>query len=1562
MANGDMDNKIGINPKEIEDAEVLTKSVEIDINEAEKTGADLSEAKQYLEEARTHLRNLDIKQVRISVKKAQTAAADAKRYHRAELLIQHALPVVDDARRAGADAKGAQTYIEKAREALKNRMYGDLSEYVRTAKREAKEAKRYHRAYLMIENCRTDIANAKMAGADVTEAEAYIDSAVNALENRDYGVVSQFVKNAKTAAIKLEKYKMVEELIAGVKPEVEDIKRYGLRTEEIEETIREAEIALQKRDYAEVRSLVRKIKRKIKRTMERKGANVLLATIEHVIHKAKAKGFDVTRAQELLDRAYEAIEKMNYIELEKIVSETNSIARDMNIPVGSLAGDLFSKAKLVDLDKIDMVFSEAERKISAEMARARVTAMRDLLSSAREMGLHDPEFQSLLSKAESALESKDFDVIEEYKEEFEERLEEAKLRHKTEISGSKIKNAMNTIAQFKEQGIDMDRAEEIMTFAEKEFNAQNFEKAEEYSSEAEKIAEELSQRHDTKQELGSVMDVMSEAIATGVDVEEANDLLNQAEDEMNANNLAKAKELIENARSVTSSNIQQFIQNKYPKLIVNLPEEGMEADAWNKCSVEIENIGNLLAKNVDIVFRGDVEVKGIERIEKLDAGENMQMEIGLKPKKDGELDMDVYLAYQRAFDDRIYQLNLAKKLIVDSSGTYQIEEVLLIHKSGVLITQASRKLEMDIDRDIFSSMFTAVQEFIKDSFGRQDDAGLKRMDFGSNKILIEHGNHTFLTAILAGGEPRYLPLYMVEVLREVEQKYGAVLDEWRGLFAGLEGIDDIIGKLLQVTDERGADVEGFESGVVASTIKLVESAERAGVRVGGEEAFVEEFLRTMEEEGYEHAWEYLEKTGNEVNMEIGAETARETITAMKELMRFAKESGMDEAEFLSLLDESEKAFEAKEFKIIDGFKEKFERKLEEAKLKQKTDIILRRIKNAMVVLTQFKELGINVEKPEKLLIQADLEFQENDFSSAERDVDQAEKLADELRKRHDFKMEIEYIRETVYEMREMQIEIEGVDDCLTQAENEVNVSNFSNAKELMGKANDIISTNVEHFIKDKFPKLSLTLPERGFEAASWNKCLVEIGNEGNLMAKNIDISFRGDVEVKGVERIKKLPPQNVEGMEIGLKPTKGGELDIEVRLKYQRVFDDTIYQLDLRKKVKVEESGTYVLENIFLIHNNGVLIAQMSRKLEMDVDHDIFSGMLTAIQEFIKDSFKKNLEVGLKRMDFGTNKIMIEHGRYTFLTTVLSGGEPKLLPLYMLEVLKEVEQKYGPVLNKWDGTYSKLEGVNDILGKLMLVTEEKGTEVEGFESGATASTVKLIESAKKEGVEIVAPEDFADEISDIIEREGFERAWSYLEEIGQEVKRSSEAFRVKKEGMEELRHAFLRDMDERLIRDIGESLENYLVIVDRIIKVILKMREELNLKPSIPIKKVAIKSPDETVRDALNKLRSQFLNMVNAKDLEIIRPDTEWEGLKLELIPKRDTITRAYKQQASKVETLLRYQSPWKIKRAIEKAGEYTLGVEGYPVKITAKMLEFKLSTPENVVVNEFDSGTIYLD
>ncbi|UCF07620.1 MAG: hypothetical protein JSW28_08230 [Thermoplasmata archaeon] len=1548
--------------RDLEDAEVLTKSLEIDLNEAQKTGADLTEARQLLEEAKVHLTNQNVKDVRITVKKAKTAIADAKRYHRAELLIQHALPEVNSVIKMGADPSQAQANIDKAREALQGRMYGDVSELVRTAKREAKEAKRYHRAKLAIENCRPEIAAAKASGADVTEAEAYIAEAEIELNKKDYGVVAQLVKKAKSASKKLQKFQMVKELIDEVKPEIEHIKRFGVRTEDMEQLVLEAETALKVRQYAEVRSLVRKIKRRTKRAMERKGGDVLLATIKHMIHKTETQDLDASDIKYLLDRAEKALEETNHVEIEQVISEITTVAKRLNIPVGHLASDLFSRAKLVDLEKIDMVFSEAERKISAEMARARMVAMRDLMTSAKELGIAGEDFMELLRKAEDAFAAKDFDVIEEYKEAFEEKLEEAKLKHRTEVLSLRFVNAMGLVSQFKELGIDMEKAEELMSKAEKELRSQNFDSAEQSVAEAEALAKEMRRKHSTHMELASVKDVVTEAQSMGAEVEEANVLLSQAEAEMEAGNLEPAMDLITEARTLISGTVEVFIQDKFPKFRVQLPEGGMEADAWNKCIIEIANIGDIIAKNIDLDIRGNVEVKGLERIDRLKVGEKRLLEVGLKPKEVGQIDMEVLLAYQRAFDDTIYQLNVAKRIIADMTGSYVVEDAFLIHNNGVLITKVSRKLEEDIDEDIFGGMLTAVQEFIKDSFRQRDAAGIRRLDFGTHKLLIERSQHVFLTTILAGGEPRYLPLYMLEVLKEVESKYAHVLENWRGSFLELEGVDEIVQKLLDVTEEKGTEVEGFEEGVVSSTIKLIEDAQEAGAQVGSPEVFIEKLIGTMESDGFGAAWKYLEGISQEVETEKSAEAALEKIDAMKELMKAAGDMGLDDTEFRTILQDAQNAFDARNFGEIERQREALESKFDEARIARIVRTIADRIKQVMAVVSEFRGIGITVDKPEELLRLAEQELDAKDFDSATRDVDNAEKLTKVLRQKHEIQIQLDTVKKMLSEAQSLGVDVQEANNMVAQAESEITAENMNNALKMIKKARKLASDIARDFIEGKFPKLMVKLPEKGLEADTWNKCELGVSNIGDIVAKNIDIDLRGEVEVKGLERIPRLDPDEEKKMEIGVKPKVSGELSVDVIIGYQRAFDETVYQLDVPRKLIAETSGTFFIEEVFLIHNSGLLVAQASRKLEEDLDTDIFSGMLTAIQEFVRDSFKGAHETGLKRMDFGPNKVVIEHGTITYLTAILIGGEPRFLPLYMLEILREVEEKYGSVLADWDGTYSQLGGIEDIIAKLMLVTEEKGADVEGFEEATVVSTMKLIEEAKQAGVEMAGPEAFAREIIAMMEEHGFNMAWEYLEKMGQEAQTGATELRTRLKDMEDLKSAFMGEMDDHMIKDIGDSLEDYLAITDKVIDVVLQAREEQEIKPSMPIKKVAVKSQKEPVRDALEKLRAPFLSKVNAKELDIVAPGTEWDGLKLELTPERDIIHKAYKQQASKVEGLLRYQSPWKIKNSIEKTGEYTLGVEGYPVKITSEMLKFKISIPENIVEKEFDSGVIYID
>jgi len=107
---------------------------------------------------------------------------------------------------------------------------------------------------------------------------------------------------------------------------------------------------------------------------------------------------------------------------------------------------------------------------------------------------------------------------------------------------------------------------------------------------------------------------------------------------------------------------------------------------------------------------------------------------------------------------------------------------------------------------------------------------------------------------------------------------------------------------------------------------------------------------------------------------------------------------------------------------------------------------------------------------------------------------------------------------------------------------------------------------------------------------------------------------------------------------------------------YRRYFDNNRYEESDETALKVESPGTYLVEDVFLIHVDGRLIAHESRQFRQEIDEDIFSGMLTVVQDFIRDSFRHRSETGIKRLDFGQSKILIERSQHCYLTAVVLGS------------------------------------------------------------------------------------------------------------------------------------------------------------------------------------------------------------------------------------------------------------------------------------------------------------------
>ncbi len=98
------------------------------------------------------------------------------------------------------------------------------------------------------------------------------------------------------------------------------------------------------------------------------------------------------------------------------------------------------------------------------------------------------------------------------------------------------------------------------------------------------------------------------------------------------------------------------------------------------------------------------------------------------------------------------------------------------------------------------------------------------------------------------------------------------------------------------------------------------------------------------------------------------------------------------------------------------------------------------------------------------------------------------------------------------------------------------------------------------------------------------------------------------------------------------------------------------------------------MEQVFLIHRvSGVLLLHVAAKSAVVKDADMVSGMFTAIQDFVSDSF---LESGqeLETIDVGRYKLWIQYGSKAILVGAVSGTAPVELKAVFRSALEKIHE------------------------------------------------------------------------------------------------------------------------------------------------------------------------------------------------------------------------------------------------------------------------------------------------
>jgi hypothetical protein len=112
----------------------------------------------------------------------------------------------------------------------------------------------------------------------------------------------------------------------------------------------------------------------------------------------------------------------------------------------------------------------------------------------------------------------------------------------------------------------------------------------------------------------------------------------------------------------------------------------------------------------------------------------------------------------------------------------------------------------------------------------------------------------------------------------------------------------------------------------------------------------------------------------------------------------------------------------------------------------------------------------------------------------------------------------------------------------------------------------------------------------------------------------------------------------------------------------------------------------YQVEQVFLIHKESGLVLQHLVAPEVSAeDADMVSAMLTAIRNFVQDSFNVDQGESLDALRFGGLALWIEQGSEAILAGVIRGNAPKELRLVFQNSLIQIHQKYHHKFDAFEG-------------------------------------------------------------------------------------------------------------------------------------------------------------------------------------------------------------------------------------------------------------------------------------
>ena len=149
-------------------------------------------------------------------------------------------------------------------------------------------------------------------------------------------------------------------------------------------------------------------------------------------------------------------------------------------------------------------------------------------------------------------------------------------------------------------------------------------------------------------------------------------------------------------------------------------------------------------------------------------------------------------------------------------------------------------------------------------------------------------------------------------------------------------------------------------------------------------------------------------------------------------------------------------------------------------------------------------------------------------------------------------------------------------------------------------------------------------------------------------------------------------------------------------------------------QVVIKHALIYRVEQAFLIHaESGLLLAHATAPGLKVPDADLISGMLTAIQDFVRDSFRPGEGATLRTFSVGDHTVQVEAGPLALLALVIRGESPEEVLRKQQDTLETIHLQFAAPLAEFSGDTAQFQSVHPLLEECLETVVDTGVQRTG---------------------------------------------------------------------------------------------------------------------------------------------------------------------------------------------------------------------------------------------------------